>query len=244
MSTTWRTEVRKLRHTRSLWAVPVIGALVSVVGAGLFISFFKAADLADKLSEHEPLRFGPTNTGLLLAILAIRIVGDEDHHGTLPATYIATPGRVRVLAAKAAVATATTVAFCVAVLASVVAVTLVGIEVRDLPMTVDAGATAALFARTTLAMSLLALLGVALATAIRNRTVVIVSVLVWLILLEDLFGALLKIPELLPAAAVQALVSGDGGPDALAAAPAAAVLAAFIAVAFAVATVTVRRDVA
>lgn len=244
MRSTWRAEARKLRYTRSLWAVPVIGALVSVVGSGLVISFFKVADLADRLSEHGPLHFGAANTGLILVALAIRIVGDEDHHQTLPATYIATPERVRVLAAKAAVATATTIAFCVAVLGSVLVVTLVGIEVRDLPMTVDAGATAALFARTTLAMSLLALLGVALATAIRNRTVVLVSVLVWLILLEDLFGSLLKIPELLPGAAVHALVSGEGGAEALAAAPAAAVLAVFVAAAFAVSAVTVRRDVA
>jgi ABC-2 type transport system permease protein len=217
---------------------------LSVVGAGLFISFLEVADLADRLSEHDPLRFGPTNTGLIVAMLAIRIVGDEDHHGTLPATYIATPGRARVLAAKAAVATATTVAFCAAVLGAVSAVTLIGIEARDLPMTVDAGATAALFARTTLAMSLLALLGVALATAIRNRTVAIISVLVWLILLEDLFGSLLKIPELLPGAAVSALVSADAGPDALAAGPAAAVLTLFPAAAVAAAAVTVRRDVA
>jgi ABC-2 type transport system permease protein len=244
MSTTWRTEVRKLRHTRSLWTVPVIGAAISLVGSGLFISFLKVTDLADRLSEHGPLRFGPTNTGLLLAVLAIRIVGDEAHHGTLPATYIATPARLRVLAAKAAVAVGATVAFCVVVLGTVLAITLVGIEVRDLPMTVDLGATAALFARTTVAMSCMALLGVAVATAVRNRTVALISVLVWLILLEDLFGSLLKIPELLPGAAVRALVAADAGPEALAAAPAAAVLALFVAAALAVAADTVRRDVA
>ena len=244
MSTTWRAELRKLRHTRSLWAVPVVGALASVVGAGLFIAFLKVSDLADRVSEHGPLRFGPTNTGLLLAILAIRIVGDEDHHGTLPATYIATPDRLRVLAAKAAVAVATTVAFCAAVLGAALAVTLVGIEARDLPMTFDAAATAGLFARTTLAMSLLALLGVALATAIRSRTVALISLLLWLILVEDLFGTLLKIPELLPGATVQALVSADAGPEALAAGPAAALLAGFAAAALAVAAATVRRDVA
>ena len=244
MSTTWRAEVRKLRYTRSLWAVPVIGALVSVLGAGLLISFFKAADLADRLSEHGPLRFGPTNTGLILAVRAIRIVGDEDHHQTLPATYIATPDRLRVLAAKAAVTTAATVAFCVAVLGVVLGITLVGIGVRDLPMTIDAGATAGLFARATLAMSLMALLGVALATAIRNRTIAIVGALLWLILIEDLVGSLLKVPELMPGATVQALVSADGGPDALAAGPAAALLTAFVAAVFAVAAITVRRDVA
>jgi ABC-2 type transport system permease protein len=243
MSTAGRAEVRKLRHTRSLWVVPVIGALLSTVGAGLFIAFLPLDELGERLSEHGPLRFGPTNTGLVLAILAIRIVGDEDHHGTLPATYVDTPDRLRVFAAKAAVATATTVAFCVAVLAAVVAITLVGIEARDLPMEVDAGATAALAARTTLAMSLLALLGVAVATAVRNRTVVIVGVLLWLVLLEDLVGALAKIPELLPGAAVQALVSGGGGPEALAPGAAAAVLGGFVAATSVAASVAVRRDV-
>jgi ABC-2 type transport system permease protein len=243
MITTWRAEVRKLRHTRSLWAVPVIGGVVSVVGAALFTSLLRASELGDRLSEHGPLRFGPTNTGLLLTVLAIRIVGDEDHHGTLPATYIATPARARVLAAKAAVAVVTTVAFCVAVLGSVLAVTLVVIEARDLPMVVDVGTTAALMARTTLAMSLMALLGVAVATAIRNRTVALIGVLVWLILLEDLVGSLFKISELLPGAAVQALVSADAGPDVLAAGPAAALLAGSAVAALAVAAVTVRRDI-
>jgi hypothetical protein len=176
-------------------------------------------------------------------LFAVRVVGDEDHHGTLAATYIATPARLRVLAAKAAVAVATTIAFCAAVFSAVGAITVVGIEVRNLPMTVDALATAALFARTTVAMSLLALLGVGLATAIRNRTVAVVSVLVWLVILEDVIGALLKIPELLPGATVQALVAGDGGPGALDAAPAAGVLVGFVAVALLIARATLRRDV-
>jgi hypothetical protein len=93
-------------------------------------------------------------------------------------------------------------------------------------MSADWGATAGLLARTSLAMAVTAAMGVALAAIARNRAVVLVAALAWLALLEDLVGALLKVPELLPGAVVRALVAGNGGGDALGAGPAALLLLA------------------
>lgn len=243
MSALLRAELRKLRFTRSLWAVPVAGVVFSVVVSGLVIALFKEEDLAARLSEHGPLRFGPANVGLILLVFGIRMFGDEARHHTLPSTYVATPRRVRVLAAKAVVTGAVPLLFCALVFLLVVPITLVGVAARNLPMTVDVADTAALLARSGAAMALMALLGLALAAAVRNRAVVLVAAVVWIALAEDLVGALIKSRELLPAAAVRALVSGSGGADALSTLPAALTLTGLVAVAFGIAATSVRRDV-
>ena len=244
MKTVLLAELRKLRLTRSLWAVPVAGAALSVVGALLFVGLLDGQDLADRLSEHGPLRFGPTNIGLILLVFGIRVFADEVHHHTLASTYIAVPQRRSVLAAKALVAAGVAVAFCASVFVLVVPVTLAGAAIRDIPMSADWGATAGLLARTSLAMAVTAAMGVALAAIARNRAVVLVAALAWLALLEDLVGALLKVPELLPGAVVRALVAGNGGGDALGAGPAALMLLAIGGVAAAVAITRLHDDVA
>lgn len=244
MRTAVLAELRKLRLTRSLWAVLVAGAVLSVVGAALVIGFFNSQDLAERLSVHGPLRFGPTNVGLILLVFAIRVFADETHHHTLASTYIATPQRRRVLVAKAIVAASGAIAFCVVVFALVIPITLIGISLRDIPMTVDIAATGGLLLRTTVAMTLMAVIGVALAAMVRNRTVILVVSLAWLSLGENLAGALLRIPELLPGAAVRALVSGTGGRDALSAEPAGLVLLAVATAATLAALARLNDDVA
>jgi len=244
MRTALVAELRKFRFTRSLWALLVAGAALSVVGAALVIGFFKSQDLADHLSAHGPLRFGPTNIGLILLVFAIRVFADETHHHTLASTYIATPQRRRVLVAKATVAACAAVAFCVFVFALVIPITLVGIRARDIPMTIDIAATGGLLLRTTAAMTLTVVIGVALAAVVRNRAFVLVVSLAWLSLGENVAGALLGMPELLPGAAVRALVSGSGGRDALSAAPAGLVLLALATAAMLAALTRLNDDVA
>jgi hypothetical protein len=242
--TALRAELRKLRFTRSLWAIPAVGALVSITGSGVVIALLDERELAARLSEHGPLRFGPTNVGLVLLLFGIRLFADETHHHTLGSTYIAVPDRRSVLIAKALVAAGVAVGLCIGVFALVVPITIVGVAARDLPMTIDLAATAGLLARTAAAMTLVSLLGVALAAIVRNRALALVACLAWVALAEDLIGAAFKIPKLLPGSAARAFVAGTGGPDALGPLAAALVLLAFTVVAAAVAVARLRSDVA
>jgi ABC-2 type transport system permease protein len=236
-------ELRKLRLTRSLWAIPVAGAALFTVVSALVISLMKPDELAERLSEHGPLRFGPTNVGLLLLVLGIRLFADETHHRTLASTYVAAPRRRRVLGAKLSTAAALAVAYCAVTFALIVPITLIGAGVRDLPLDSDLTATMGLFARTTFAMALTGVIGVALGALGRNRAVVLVGSLAWLSLGENLAGALLKIPELLPGATIRAIVSGADGPDALSALGARALLLAFAVVATVAAMTRLDDDV-
>jgi hypothetical protein len=237
-----RAELRKLRYTRSLWAIPAAGVLISVLAATVLVTSFKATEIASRLSDHGPLRFGATNLGLLLLLFGVRAFADETHHQTLPSTFVSTPARRAVLAGKAMVAAAVALATCVVIYAAVLVVTVLAVERRDLEMTFDVAETAALFGRVTFAMVLLTLLGVGVAAAIRNRTVALIGCALWLALGENLVGSLFRIPKLVPGAVVRGVVSGTS-PDSLSAAPAAALLTAFVVVAFAAASSSLHRDV-
>jgi ABC-type transport system involved in multi-copper enzyme maturation permease subunit len=243
MTASLRAELRKLTRTRSLVALPVAGLVIAAIGTVVFMAAGKATEIPARLSEYGPLRFGPSNFGLLLAVFGVRLFADESQHRTLAATLIRTPNRLRVLAAKVLVAAGVAAAFCAAVYLIVIPVTLVGLSMRGLTMAVDAGATAALFGRVVVATVLLTALGVAVGTAVRNRTVALVAVIVWFALAEDLIGGLLHIKRFLPSAAMQSLVSASASAGTTA--PVGALLLlAVVATALVAAVVALRTDVA
>jgi ABC-type transport system involved in multi-copper enzyme maturation permease subunit len=243
MTASLRAELRKLTRTRSLVAVPVAGLVIAALGTIVFIAAGKATEIPARLSEYGPLRFGPSNFGLLLAIFGVRLFADESQHHTLAATLIRTPNRLRVLAAKVLVAVGVAAAFCGAVYLIVIPTTLVGLSIRGLTMTVDVAASAALFGRVVVATVLLTVLGVAVGTAVRNRTAALVGMIVWFTLAEDLIGGLLHVKRFLPSAAMRSLVSAS--PSALTTAPVGAMLLlSVVAAALLAAVVALSRDVA
>lgn len=238
-----RAELRKLRYTRSLVAVLVCGIATALVGATLLLIVGEPVDIGGSLSAYGPLRFGPSNFGLLLVLFGVRLLADETHHGTLAGTLMRTPDRRRVLLAKAVVASASALIFCVVVYLLVIPITVVGLRFRDLPMTYDIAATAALLGRVAATMALLAASGVALGAAARNRTIALVAVVAWFALGEDLVGALLGIERFLPGAAAQSLVSASVS-SATSALVAALLLVAFLAATAGAAALSLRRDIA
>lgn len=237
-----RSELRKLRYTRSLLAVVTGGVLVSVAAATVLMTWIDPDEIATRLSEHGPLRFGASNLGLILLVFGIRLFGDEVHHKTITPTFLATPDRRAVLAAKTVVAAGVAISTCVVIWAAVLPITAAGVAARDLVMTVDADDTWALFLRVTTAMPLTAMLAVALAGACRNRTTALVGGIVWLALAEDVLGGLLRISEYLPFESVGSLVAG-GSPDGLGTVASAAVLTGWTAALLVVAAASLRRDV-
>jgi hypothetical protein len=242
MSDLLRAELCKLRFTRSLLAVPLAGVVIAAIGSVVMITAEKSA-VADALSAHGPLRFGPSNFGLLALLLAVRLFGDEVHHNTLGSTFIGTPRRDRVAAAKAILAVSAAVVLTAAVAAIVVPVPAIGASVRSLPMVMDYGAVLTLLVRTTGAMALFALLGLAVAVAVRNRTVAVVGVLLWIAMAEDVIGGALHVHDQLPSAAFRGMVAGGADPALPGTTASFVTLAAITLGAWVLATVALRRDV-
>jgi ABC-2 type transport system permease protein len=153
---------------------------------------------------------------LTLAALVLGILGmaGEFRHGTATSTFLVTPVRGRVVAAKLAAAAATGLAMALVASAAVLAVGLPWLKARGIEVTVADAGLLARVAGLAVAVALFAVLGVGLAAVLRNQVAaVIVGLLWWSQGVEGILVAVLHQPGLerwLPRGAASALTApGD-----------------------------------
>jgi ABC-2 type transport system permease protein len=256
-----RAELLKLSTIRVTWAL-----LAGAAGLSALFASLEAYRAGNGNSGVAPITTAAglltvtTVTGfgmLLAAVLGLISATGEFRHGSATLTYLATPHRGRVLAAKAVAAACFGAGFGL-----VAALVAVGVGVgfaagHGGTLALGAGALAGHAAGAVLGGALLAALGVALGSLVRSQLAAIIGVFVWAVLIESLVGGLFPgIRPYLPYTAATTLagaplgaaafgpareVSG-GGPLPFVAA--AALIAAVVgAVALIAAKTTVPRDV-
>ena len=234
-------EIRKLRTIRGPWLLLAAGPVLVVVGVVGEVA--GAADSTQpQTAIHAVAHAGVVS--LVALILGITAVAGEYRHKTITETYLATPRRGRVIAAKFAVYTAVGAVFglmlaVTAVIATAVAITANGgsldLSNSDLRRTLAGGvACNAAFAA----------IGVSLGALIPNLAAAIATALAWIALVEGLIGELISDLEAwMPFAGGQALGRLPGAPDI--SQWAGGLLLAGYTVVFAVLAVTtsIRRDI-
>ena len=153
---------------------------------------------------------------LTLAALVLGILGmaGEFRHGTATSTFLVTPVRGRVVAAKLAAAAAAGLAMALVASAAVFAVGLPWLRAKGIEVTVADAGLLARVAGLAAAVALFAVLGVGLAALLRNQVAaVIVGLLWWSQGVERILVAVLHQPGLerwLPRGAASALTApGD-----------------------------------
>jgi ABC-2 type transport system permease protein len=146
---------------------------------------------------------------LFAALLGALTITSEIRHGTIRPTFLVTPQRGRVVAAKAAV--------CVlvgAVFGLVAAVIAVGtgtatLDGRGVELLVDTADAALLIAGGTIASALWAAIGVGVGAIVRGQVATLVGLCAWLLfvegLLADATGGLGEVGRYLPGAAAAAI---------------------------------------
>jgi ABC-2 type transport system permease protein len=148
-------------------------------------------------------------TRVLLLVLGIRIITDEFRHGTIVPSLLATPRRLRVLAAKLVMAGLTgAVLAAVAGVAMVLAALSIGpTDGAGIQLDAEAGRTLAGFIG---AGALWTTIGVALGTIVRSQVLAIVGGLLWLMGIEDMLKSRLgDLSDLLPGGAGLIMVVGS-----------------------------------
>jgi ABC-2 type transport system permease protein len=243
-----RSEVLKQRTTRTnlvllLWMVGlvVLVVLLHVLSFGV-----------DELSRHDnQLKIAGlgTSIGALFASLlgAMSITG-EIRHGTIRPTFLATPRRTRVIAAKVGASALAGIAVGLLAEALTAGVEAAGLGARGIHIELDSSEYAQLLAGGAAAAALFAAIGVAVGALVRNQVAAVVGLCVWLLFIEPiLLGDIPSAGKFAPGASAGAIagaIQTQIADTLVAPALGVLLLAAYAAVASAAGSiVTARRDV-
>jgi ABC-2 type transport system permease protein len=127
---------------------------------------------------------------LLATVMGIIIASGEFRHRTATGTYLATPNRVRVLAAKAIAAAAIGLLFGLAGAAAATGIGLSFISSSGHHVLLSTGTMARYAAGATIGSALLAAAGVAVGSLIRSQVAAIIAIFVWGFVIEQSIGGL------------------------------------------------------
>jgi ABC-2 type transport system permease protein len=209
-----RAEFTKLRTTRLIYGVAAVMAAFAVLAV--------AANILDRqgapplAANSFPMLVGGPVTLLSGAALLLGILGmaGEFRHQTVTQTFLVTPDRGRVVAAKLVAYPLAGIALALSILAVTAAVAIGWLAAEGItPSLLDARLGRVLLGAV-LAAGLCGLVGVGVAALVRNQVAALVGVAVWVLLVEGLLMSLLNIPSLgrwLPSAAAAALTNPGGG---------------------------------
>ncbi len=221
-----RAEWLKLRTVRAPWLV-----LAALFALSLAIAPAAVADVDPDGARaardlHEILAIGPgLLTSLTLLLLGALAAAGEFQHGTVVRTYLGSPRRERVLAARLALFAALGAAVAAIGTAATYAIVLPLADAAGLPA-VGVGDLATLAVALVLSGALAGAAGVAIGSILRQQTAAMVAILLWTLAFERFVGGFLG--PVLPFGALLSAV-GLAGDDAPAIAVSLALLAGWTA---------------
>jgi ABC-2 type transport system permease protein len=246
MKAALRSEFFKQRSTRT--SLALLGALVALVAVAvvLHVYGFDVDDLAQKSNQLEVFNPGQLLGALFAVLLGAMSITSEIRYGTIRPTFLVTPWRSRVMAAKVATSITLGAAFGLAAGLVATAVGTGGLSARGIDVQLDGGDYALMLAGGAAAAALWAAIGVGVGALVRNQVPALVGLCAWILFVEGLLvgDTLEDVGRLTPGAAAAAL-SGQERAALLPPALALLLLALYAAAtAFTGARVTARRDVA
>jgi ABC-type transport system involved in multi-copper enzyme maturation permease subunit len=250
MSALVRAELFKQRSTRTaLGLLAVMAALV--LFAVLLHGFGLAADDLGRNSAQQVTRlFSPGEKlgALFAALLGAMSITAEIRHGTTRPTFLITPWRGRVIAAKVLASILIGAGFGLTAAGAAAAAGSVALRARGIDVQLDGGDYLLLIAGATAAAALWAAIGVGVGALVRSQAPALIGLCAWLLFIEGLLlGDVADISDVgrfAPGAAAAAITGQD--PDKLLAPAIGLALLVMYAAGAAVAGAlsTSRRDVA
>lgn len=246
MTAQFRSELRKMRTTRT--NVGLLLGLVALILFGVIAgSLGGAADLSLAENQREVVGNGAW-AAAFAAMIGVMAMTSEFRHGTIRATFVFTPGRAHVVAAKVLASILVGIGFGALGAGLGLATGVAMIRARGYDVLVDAGDARRILLGTIVMSALWAALGVGLGAIVRNQVLAIVGLFAWVFVVEVLiFQYLPDVGRYAPGAAGTAMTGstvGESSVHLLSAPVGGAMLAAYAAVFVLMGAVAVsRRDV-
>jgi ABC-2 type transport system permease protein len=208
-----RAELTKLATTRLIYGMAAAMAAFALLTVAANI--LDRQDAPPLSADQVPMLVAGPVTLLSGAALLLGILGmtGEFRHQTVTQTFLVTPDRGRVVAAKLVAYPLAGIALTLSILAFTAAVATGWLAAKGItPSLLDARLGRVLLGAV-LAAGLCGLVGVGVAALVRNQVAALVGVAVWVLLIEGLLMSLLHVPSMakwLPSAAAAALTNPGG----------------------------------
>jgi ABC-2 type transport system permease protein len=245
VSAALRAELFKQRSTRT--ALGLFSAMLGLVLLAVLLhGFGLAAGTFDSTSKQVTRLFawGEVLGALFAALLGAMSITGEIRHGTIRPTFLVTPQRRQVVAAKVWASMLIGAGFGLAAGAVAAGAGTAALRARGVEVQLHAGDYALLLAGGAAAAALWAAIGVGVGASVRNQVPTVVGICAWLLFVENVLVGNVSDAgrRLLPGAAGQAISGQD--PGALLAPAVGLLLLALYAITAAVAgsLATSRRD--
>ncbi len=207
-----RAELLKQRSTRTVLAL-FVAMLGIVLLAVLLHSLLPAEDLARRHNQLTVFGRGEFLGALFAALLGAMSITAEIRHGTIRSTFLVTPRRGRVVAAKVGVSILIGAGFGLAASALAAAVGTAALRARGIDVQLDGGDYALLIAGGAAAAALWAAIGVGVGALLRNQVPTLIGICAWLLFVEGLLAGDLvglgNVSRFLPGAAAAAISGQD-----------------------------------
>ena len=248
MTAQLRSELLKQRTTPTnrLLLAWLAGLVLLVVA--LHVVSFSNSTLAQEANQMKILGLGTSVGALFGSLLGAMSITGELRSGTIRPTFLVTPRRGRVIAAKVLASMAAGAGLGLLAEALTVGAEAAGLAARGVPIELAASDYAQLLAGGALGAALFAAIGVGIGTAVRNQVAALVGLCVWLLFVEPLLladapSAARYAPEA-SAGAIAGAIQSQIADSLIAPALGAVLLAAYAAlIAGAGALLVARRDV-
>lgn len=206
MSALLRSELFKARTTSTY--LQMLGWMIALTAliVGLHDFSLQAHLLGARENQLKVFGWGTSIGALFAALLGTMSVTSEIRYGTIRPTFLATPHRTRVIAAK--VAASALAGLVVGLLAEALAAGIgsAGLAARGIRIALSLGDFAQLLAGGAVAAALWAAIGVGIGALVRNQVGAVVGLCVWLLLIETtLIGNVPSAGKFAPGATAGAL---------------------------------------
>jgi ABC-type transport system involved in multi-copper enzyme maturation permease subunit len=240
-----RAELLKQRSTQTTFFLFLAMVGLVALATALHVLAPAASDLASLKDQLRLFEVGTRIGMLFAALVGAMAITAEFRYGTIRPTFIVTPRRSPVLAAKLAVGALAGIVFGLLAEALMAGAATVALSARGIDNQLGSGDYLQLLTGGTAAAALWATIGLGIGALVRNQVATLVGLCAWMLLVENLL--LPFVPDtgrFTPGAAGLAL-AGSIADKLLAPAPAALALILYaVAVAAAGWLATLRRDVA
>lgn len=190
-----RVELLKLRTARMSYGLLATGAGLTVLFCLLEASRSgpgKAVAPLSTVTGFTSVVAGGAWALLMAAVMGATLSSGEFRHSTATLTYLATPRRSRVLAAKTAAAALAGAVFGLVGYLIAAGIGLGFVAARGYQVPVGDGTLIRYGLGHILAAALLAAIGAALGSLVRSQLAVIIGVFVWTIVIESVIGGLVN----------------------------------------------------